>query len=103
MNVLGMLSPIVPRAMDSTTGSSADGGSTASSSSSSNTQLDQGSFLKLIATELQAQDPTNPLDPSQFMGQLVQFATLDQVSSIYSLLASGGNVTAGSGAATPTG
>lgn len=101
MNVLGMLSSIVPRAMDST--SSTSSSSTASSSSSSNTELSQSSFLQLIATELQAQDPTNPLDPSQFMGQLVQFDTLDQVTGIYSLLAGGSNVTAGSGAATPTG
>jgi len=106
MNVQGMLSPIVPRAMDSTgssSGSSANGSSNSSTSSSSNTEISQSSFLQLIATELQSQDPTNPLDPSQFMGQLVQFATLDQVTGIYNLLASGGNLTSGSGAGTPTG
>jgi len=106
MNIQGMLSPIVPRAMDSgasTSGGSAADSSSTSASSSSNSELSQSSFLQLIATELQAQDPTNPLDPSQFMGQLVQFATLDQVTGIYSLLASGSNVTAGSGATTATG
>jgi flagellar basal-body rod modification protein FlgD len=100
MNVLGMLSSIVPRAMDSNASSS---GSAASGSAPGNTQISQSSFLKLIATELQAQDPTNPLDPSQFMGQLVQFATLNQVTGIYSLLAGGGSATAGNGAANPTG
>jgi flagellar basal-body rod modification protein FlgD len=87
----------------STSGSSANSSSNSSTSSSSNTEISQSSFLQLIATELQSQDPTNPLDPSQFMGQLVQFATLDQVTGIYSLLAGGTNATAGSGAATPTG
>jgi len=106
MNVLGMLSQTVPRAMDSTastSGSSATSSSSSSTASSSNTEISQSSFLQLIATELQAQDPTNPLDPSQFMGQLVQFDTLDQVTGIYNLLANGSNVAGGSGATTPTG
>jgi len=101
MNIQGMLSPIVPRAMDSS--SSNPSGSTSATSGSDNTQISESAFLKLIATELQAQDPTNPLDPAQFMGQLVQFGTLDQVTGIYNLLASGGNVTAGSGATPATG
>jgi flagellar basal-body rod modification protein FlgD len=84
--------------------SSSASGSSNSSASSSNTDISQSSFLQLIATELQAQDPTNPLDPSQFMGQLVQFDTLDQVTGIYNLLAGGSNVAAGSGtSAAPTG
>jgi flagellar basal-body rod modification protein FlgD len=106
MNIQGMLSPIVARAMDSsssTSGSSATNSSNSSTASGSNTELSQSSFLQLIATELQAQDPTNPLDPSQFMGQLVQFDTLDQVTGIYNLLAGGSSATAGSGAATPAG
>ncbi len=106
MNIQGMLSPIVARAMDSSTstsGSSAASSSTGSTSSSSNTAISQSSFLQLIATELQAQDPTNPLDPAQFMGQLVQFDTLDQVTGIYNLLAGGSNATTGGGAASTTG
>jgi flagellar basal-body rod modification protein FlgD len=105
MHIQGMLSPIIPRAMASSgsAGSTGSSSSGSSSSNSSNTSISQSSFLQLIATELQAQDPTNPLDPSQFMGQLVQFDTLDQVTGIYNLLSSDGNVTAGSGTTTPTG
>lgn len=101
MNIQGMLSPIVARAMDSS--GSTSGSSNSSSASTSNTAISQSSFLQLIATELQAQDPTNPLDPSQFMGQLVQFDTLDQVTGIYNLLAGGSNTSTETGTATPTG
>jgi len=35
-------------------------------------------FLKLLMTQLQNQDPTQPLDTNQFTSQLVQFATVEQ-------------------------
>jgi len=35
-------------------------------------------FLKLLMTQLQNQDPTNPLDTTQFTSQLVQFASVEQ-------------------------
>lgn len=80
MNIQGIPATAIPMASSST-----NSGTT----TSSNSAISQSTFLQLIATELKAQDPTNPLDPSQFMGQLVQFGTLDQVTSIYNLLASG--------------
>jgi flagellar hook assembly protein FlgD len=97
MNIQGIHSNVIPMTATSSgstssTGSSSSSSSTGSSSStssSSSNQLTQSDFLKLIATELQAQDPTNPLDPSQFMGQLVQFSTLDQVTGIYNILSQG--------------
>lgn len=39
-------------------------------------------FLQLLVAQLQNQDPTNPLDPSQFVGQLAQFSELSQVTQI---------------------
>jgi flagellar basal-body rod modification protein FlgD len=115
MTIQGTHSNIIPMAATSA-GSSNSTGSTSSSSSatgssSTSNQLTQSDFLKLIATELQAQDPTNPLDPSQFMGQLVQFSTLDQVTGIYNILSQGaaassapaasGSSTGASAASTP--
>ena len=35
-------------------------------------------FLKLLTTQMQNQDPTNPLDTNQFTSQLVQFAGVEQ-------------------------
>jgi len=35
-------------------------------------------FLKLLTTQLQNQDPTEPLDSAEFVGQLVQFSQVEQ-------------------------
>jgi flagellar basal-body rod modification protein FlgD len=97
MNIQGIHSNAIPMAAtasgstNSTSSSSSSSSANSSNSGavSSNGQISESSFLQLIATELQAQDPTNPLDPAQFMGQLVQFNTLDQVTGIYNLLSQG--------------
>ncbi len=39
-------------------------------------------FLKLLMTQLQNQDPTTPMDTSQFTAQLVQFASVEQQVNI---------------------
>jgi flagellar basal-body rod modification protein FlgD len=103
MNIQGIHSNAIPMAATSSgstnsTSSANSSSSTNSSNSgavSSNGQISESSFLQLIATELQAQDPTNPLDPAQFMGQLVQFNTLDQVTGIYNLLSQGAAASTG--------
>ena len=43
-------------------------------------------FLTLLTQQLKAQSPFDPVDPSQFVGQLVQFNTLDQLIQIRQLL-----------------
>lgn len=51
--------------------------------------MSQSDFLKLMTTQLQAQDPTNPVDNSQFVSQMAQFsqlsATQDLLSSVNTL------------------
>ncbi len=47
--------------------------------------LSQADFLKLMTTQLQAQDPTKPMDNSQFISQMAQFS---QLSTTQDLLAS---------------
>ncbi len=67
-----------------TTPSTSLSGATASSSSNStgiNSQTIAGNFqtfLTLLTTQLQNQDPTNPLDTNQFTQQLVEFAQVEQ-------------------------
>jgi flagellar basal-body rod modification protein FlgD len=60
----------------STTSSSGDtsSGSAALTSLTSNYQ----DFLKMLMTQLQNQDPTNPMDTSQFTSELVEFASVEQ-------------------------
>ena len=47
-----------------------------------NQALDQGDFLRLLTTQVQNQDPTQPLDPNQFVNQLTQFSTLQGITQL---------------------
>jgi flagellar basal-body rod modification protein FlgD len=62
--------------------------STSSSSSSSSYSSDYNTFLTILTTELKNQDPTSPLDTTQFTNQLVQFSNLEQSMSANSKLQS---------------
>ena len=59
-----------------------------SSSTGPNNQLTGNDFITLLVTQLQQQDPSNPVDPTQFVTQLVQFNTLEQVMQINQILQS---------------
>ena len=39
-------------------------------------------FLKLLTTQMQNQDPMSPMDNQQFIQQLTQFSSLEQLMSI---------------------
>ena len=39
-------------------------------------------FMQLLMAQLKSQSPLDPVDPNQFVGQLVQFNTLDQLIAI---------------------
>ena len=43
-------------------------------------------FLRLLVTQLQSQDPTNPVQNEEFVAQLAQFTTLEQATSTNKLL-----------------
>lgn len=72
---------------NNTTGGSAASNSAVTSAMSNS--MDQADFLKLMTAQLQAQDPTNPMDNSQFVSQMAQFsqlsATQDLLSSVNTL------------------
>jgi flagellar basal-body rod modification protein FlgD len=60
-------------------------GNAASSSATQgagNNQLTGASFIQLLTAQLQAQNPLNPVDPSSFVTQLVQFNQLEQLIDI---------------------
>ena len=44
--------------------------------------LGSDAFLKLLVTKLQNQDPTNPQSDTDFIAQLAQFSSLEQLTSI---------------------
>ncbi len=45
-------------------------------------ELGQEDFLKLMITQFQNQDPFEPMDNGQFLGQLAQFSTVSGISSL---------------------
>jgi flagellar hook assembly protein FlgD len=59
-------------------------GATANSSNAADDANDM--FLQLLMAQLKSQSPLDPVDPNQFVGQLVQFNTLDQLMQIRELL-----------------
>jgi flagellar basal-body rod modification protein FlgD len=70
-------------------GSSSNSGSSATSTSSSNLNISSADFLQLITTQMQAQNPLQPSDPTQFLTQLEQ---MSQVSSLQSMQTSLGTL-----------
>ena len=64
--------------------------STSSSSSTASNSMSADSmgttFLNLLATELQCQDPTSPMDPTQMVGQMISLNQLQQLVSINQVL-----------------
>lgn len=46
------------------------------------TSLGQDTFLRLLTTQLQNQDPTSPVSNEQFVAQLAQFSQLEQLQGI---------------------
>ena len=48
----------------------------------SNQQLGQEEFIELLVAQLENQDPTKPLDPSEFMNQLAQFSTVNGITEL---------------------
>lgn len=66
--------------LDSTSTTTAAITSTAGKATTDQTKLtgDLNRFLTLLVTQLQNQDPLQPLDANQFTSQLVQFASVEQ-------------------------
>ena len=52
--------------------------SNGSTSVNSNSTIDQEGFIKLFLTQLQFQDPLEPVDNREFLAQLAQFSNLEQ-------------------------
>jgi flagellar basal-body rod modification protein FlgD len=51
-------------------------------------KLGQAQFMQLMIAQLRNQDPTKPVDPSQFLGQLAQFGTVSGIQEMQSSLSS---------------
>jgi flagellar basal-body rod modification protein FlgD len=71
--------------IDATSAASAAAASTAATTntaSSTTGKLGQDAFLKLLVTQLEHQDPSKPIDDSQFISQLATFSSLEKLTQI---------------------
>jgi flagellar basal-body rod modification protein FlgD len=64
------MSMTVPATNSSTHANQSDPGS--------KTQVDYQSFLKLLVAQMKNQDPTDPMDSTQYMAQLAAFSQVEQ-------------------------
>jgi flagellar basal-body rod modification protein FlgD len=51
---------------------------TSATDQTSKTAVDYQSFLKLLVAEMKNQDPTNPMDSTQYVAQLAAFSQVEQ-------------------------
>lgn len=47
-----------------------------------NSSLDKDAFMQLLVTQLQNQDPTSPMDDKEFISQMAQFSSLEQMQNV---------------------
>ena len=45
-------------------------------------ELDKNAFLQIMIAQLRYQDPTSPMDTNQFVDQMAQFTTLEQITNL---------------------
>jgi len=67
------------------TGPASTGSATATTTEAAvprQTTLGQDAFLKLLITQLQHQDPTQPKDDTEFIAQLATFSSLEKLTEI---------------------
>ncbi len=60
-----------------TTGTTPASTTDTASTSSGSSDLGESDFLQLLITQLENQDPTNPVDDTQFVSELAQFQSLE--------------------------
>jgi flagellar basal-body rod modification protein FlgD len=74
------MTSILPSATTTTSNANSAAATAAAASAANNTEIASNftTFLQLLTTQLQNQDPLSPMDTNQFTQQLVEFAGVEQ-------------------------
>src|SRR5262245_39270555 len=78
-NEMTGIDPIAPAASMETAAAT-------SATSTSKADAQKNQFLKLLVAQLKGQNPLEPLDGTQFVTQLAQFSSLEELVGIHSIL-----------------
>ena len=73
------------KAQTTTAGTSGSGATTGTATDPFSTGNLGSTFLNLLVQELKNQDPTQPMDPTQTVGQLISLNQLDQLDQLSQL------------------
>ncbi len=81
---LNQITSSVPTSQTSTssTSSSSAANSSQSLNTATNNTLNESDFLQMLVTELQNQDPTNPLQSTDLAAQLAQFSSVSELQTL---------------------
>lgn len=91
------------KASNATAAVDSTGSDDSSSSSDGDTSISANDFLTLLVTEMQNQDPTADTDPNEYINQLTEINSLEQLISINQNLQTAlGGTTTSSGSSTDT-
>lgn len=74
--------PVVPTSVLPETTTGATSTSNNSNLGLGGTQLNTQDFISILTAQLQYQDPLNPVNPNQFVGEMAQFGSLNELIGI---------------------
>jgi flagellar basal-body rod modification protein FlgD len=88
----------VPPVSTNSSGANIDGTTGTTLSNNSATALGSNQFLNLMMVQLTHQDPSSPTDPTQYLGELAQFTSVEQETNTAQSTAQAASAQAVSGA-----